>query len=121
MGTFLFGTSYMTDVYRAFWGKQNIWWTHQSMRLSVDETRKNFELYIGEKSLQEHLSGGTLFAADKNGGRHPIVSEDISVRLNNWDKVQASILTYTTVSGIFLGISIALLVIGLIRVFSPKR
>ena len=87
------------------------------MRLPVEDTRDNFELYIGGEPLRKHLSNSTLFAVDKNGKQYPIVSKDITVRLNNWDKIKASILRHTTMSGFAFGVAITLLVIGLIQVF----
>lgn len=121
IGTLTIGTSYITDVYRAFWGDQSIWWTPQVMRLPVEDTRDNFELYIGGEPLRKHLSNSTLFAVDKNGKQYPIVSKDITVRLNNWDKIKASILRHTTMSGFAFGVAITLLVIGLIQVFHHAK
>lgn len=121
IGTLLIGTSFITDVYRVFWGDQNIWWTHQAMRLPIDETRDNFELYLGGEPLSKHLSDGTLFSVDKNGKLYPIVFKDITVRLNNWNKVRASILTYTTMSGFAFGVASTLLMIGLIQFFQHGK
>ncbi len=112
-GMLFIGTSFVVDVCRAFWGDQTIWWTHQSMRLPVEKTSDSFELYIGGKLLQKHLSERTLFSVDKNGKQYPVVSEDITVRLNNWDKIKASILATTTMTGFGLGVSTTLFVIGL--------
>jgi hypothetical protein len=121
IGTLTIGTSFITNVYRAFWGENGIWWTPQAMRLPIDETKDNFELYIGAEPLRKHLSEGTLFLADENGEQHRIVSGDVSVRLNNWDKVKASILTNATISGFAFGVAVALLMVGLIQVFAQKN
>jgi hypothetical protein len=117
IGTLTIGTSFIADAYRAFWGDQSIWWTPLAMTLPVEETRDNFELYIGGKPLRKHLSDGTLFSVDNNGKQYSIVSKDITVRLNNWDKIKASILGHTTMSGFAFGVAITLLVIGLIQIF----
>jgi hypothetical protein len=117
IGTLTIGTSFITDAYRAFWGDQSIWWTPQAMTLPVEETRDNFELYIGGKPLRKHLSDGTLFSVDNNAKQYSLVSKDITVRLNNWDKIKASILGHTTISGFAFGVAITLLVIGLIQIF----
>ena len=114
-GTLIIGALFITDVYQAFWGDHSIWWTHQGMRLPIEETKDNFELYIAGEPLRKHISGGTLFFVDKNGNQYPIVSKDITVRLNNWDKIKTSILTSTTMSGFAFGVVITLLVIGLIQ------
>lgn len=121
IGTLTIGTSFVVDVYRAFWGENRIWWTPQALRLPIEETRNHFELYIAGESLRKHLSEGTLFSVDEKGEQYRIVSKDISVRLNNWDKVKASILTNTTMSGFGFGVAITLLVIGLIQVLAKKK
>lgn len=121
IGMLTIGTSFFIDVYRAFWGEDRIWWTPQAMRLPIEETRNHFELYIAGESLRKHLSEGTLFSVGKKGEQYRIVSKDISVRLNNWDKIKASILTNTTMSGFASGVSITLFGIGLIQVLAQKK
>jgi len=120
-GSLIFGTTFFDNVYQAFRGDQLIWWTPQAMRLPIEETKSNFEIYIGGVSLQKHLSDKTLFSADKNGKQYPVVSRDITVRLNNWDKTQAALLTNTTLTGFAFGVSIALLVIGVIQAFHQGK
>ena len=121
LGTLAFGIRFTTDVYRVVWGDHSIWWTPQEMRLPIDETRNNFEMYIGGKLLQRHLSEGTLFSVDKHGEQYRIVSKDISVRLNNWDKVKALILRNASIGGFALGVTITLFLIGLIKVTIQKK
>ncbi|MGV8073614.1 MAG: hypothetical protein AB2L11_03490 [Syntrophobacteraceae bacterium] len=120
-GMLIIGTSFVADVHRAFRGDNTIWWTHQAMRVPVEKTRDNFELYIVGKPLQKHLSEKTLFSVDKNGKQYLIVSEDITVRLNNWDKVKSSILTTTTMTGFAFGVSITLFVMGLFQYFTYDK
>jgi hypothetical protein len=121
IGTLVIGTNFITDVYRAFRGDHGIWWTPQAMRLPIEETKDNFELYIGGEPLRNYLSNGTLFSVDKNGTQYPVVSKDITVRLNNWDKVRASVLTHSTMSGFAFGVAVTLFVIGLIQVFQHRK
>jgi hypothetical protein len=121
LGTFIIGSSLFTDVYRAFRAEQNIWWTPQTMRLTPEETRDHIELYIGGKLLQKHLSDGTLFSVDKNGEQYRLVSKDVSARMNNWNKMKASLLANTTASGFLFGVSLTLLITGLIQVFQKKN
>jgi hypothetical protein len=120
-GSLIFGTTFFDNVYQAFRGDQTIWWTPQTMRLPIEETKNNFEIYIGGTSLQKHFSDKTLFSVDKNGKQYPVVSKDITVRLNNWDKTQSSLLTNTTMSGFAFGVSIALLVVGVIQAFHQEK
>jgi len=121
IGTLTIGTNFAINLHRAFWAEESNWWTPRTMKLPIEETRNNFEIYIGEKFLQEHLSEGTLFSIDKNGEQYRIVSKDISVRLNNWDKMKASFLTNAIFSGFGFGASITLLIIGLIKVLTKKE
>lgn len=121
MGTLLIGSSFITDVSRAFWGNDRIWWTHEVMKLPIEETVDRLELSIRGKPLLKHLADGTLLVVDTNGRHSPVASTDITVRLNNWDKIRASILAQTTWSGLGLGISLALLGIGLIQSFRQRR
>jgi len=116
-GTLIIGTAFFADVYQAFWGDYTMWWTHQSRRLPLEKTKDNFELYIHGKLLQRHLSEKTLFSVDNEGKQYPVVSEDITVRLNNWDKVKSSILTNMTMSGFGFGACITLLLVGLVQSF----
>jgi len=120
-GSLIFGTSFIADIYQAFRGDRNIWWTHQAMRLPIEKTKDNFELYIGGKLLQKHLTDQTLYSTDKNGRQYPVVAGDISVRLNNWDRIKASILSRTVMAGFTFGITITLLVMGLIQAFQNRK
>lgn len=120
-GTLVLGPSLLTDLYQAFWGDRTIWWTHQSMKLPIEKTRNHFELYIRGEPFRKHLVHGTLFSVDKNGKQHPVLSQEVTVRLNNVDKVRASILERTTLSAFALGIAATLLVIGLIQVFQDRK
>jgi hypothetical protein len=60
---------------------------------TIETTEGRFQVYIGGKRLQKHLSEGSLFAVDQNGAQYIVVSKDIGARLNNWDRMKASILT----------------------------
>ena len=58
---------------------------------------------------------------DEEGVTHPLVAKDITVRLNNWNKRKAELLTHTTVSGFLFGVAVALLAIGLIQSFTRGK
>lgn len=121
IGSLLTGASLLTDMHLAFWGDHTIWWTHQSMKLPIEETKEDFELYIGGEPLWKHLSNVTLFSVGKNGKQYPVVSKDVTVRLNNWERVRASVLKRTTIIGFFFGVTITLVAIGLIQVFQRRK
>lgn len=121
IGTLTIGTSLIANLYHAFWGAHDIWWTPEAMSLPIEETRNHFALSIGRKSLQKHLSEGTLFAVDNNGEQYPIVSKDVTIRLNNWDNVKASILKNAIISSFVLGVAVTLLITGLIQVLVQNK
>jgi hypothetical protein len=121
IGMLTIGTNFAMQIYRAFWGNQNIWWTSRTMQLPIEDFRDNLELFISKKPLQKHLADGTLFALDNNGEQYRVVSKDITVRLNNWNKVRSSILENAIISGVAFGIVITVLVIGLIQVCRRKK
>lgn len=122
VGTLIIGGMFFTDVYQAFWGNRNIWWTHQDMKLNIEQTRDSFELYIGGQLMQKRIAEGTLFSLDKNGKQYPVVAGDITVRLNNWHKVKSTALANATVSGFALGVVVTLLVTGLlIQIYSREN
>jgi len=121
IGCFTIGTSFIINIHHAFWGPKNIWWTSPAMKLPIEKTNNYFELFIGGKNLQKHLSEKTLIAVDENGIKYPVVSKDISVRLNNWYKIKSDILTRVIFSGIAFGVAIILLIIGLMQIIIQKK
>jgi hypothetical protein len=121
VGFFTIGSSFFVDIYQAFYGEKDIYWTHQSMKLPIEKTNNDFQMFVGGKLLQNHLSEKTLFAADENRTQYPVVSKDITVRLNNWNKVKTTILTKATFTGFAFGITLTLLIIGLIQTFTKKN
>ena len=120
IGIFTIGINFAVQIYRAFGSNQDIWWTAMTMPLTIDKTKESFELSINGKTIQNHLSEGTLLALDDEGNQQPVVSGDISVRLNNWNKVKASILTNALFSGVLFGASITMLIIGLIQLLNRR-
>lgn len=114
VGMMIVGGMFFTDVYQAFWGDRNIWWTHKDMKLNIEETKDSVELYIEGQLLQKRIAEGTLFSTDKNGKQHTVVAGDITVRLNNWYKIKSSLLANATISGFAFGVVVTLFVVGLL-------
>jgi hypothetical protein len=110
-GTLIFGTNLFVNAYRIAWGDHSMWWTHKDMQLPLEKANDNFELYIRGKLLQKHFSEKTLFSVDENLRQNPISSEDITVRMNNWEKIKSSILAK----------AIALLLFGWIQHFKNGK
>ena len=121
IGCFTFGSNFAANVYQAFWGQKDIWWTHMSYKLPLGETTRNFQIYISDDSLQGHLDKGTLLLVDNKGNQHPIVEKDITARVNNWYKAKSRFLTVAVFTGFGSGVSVALLCVGLIQVLVKKR
>jgi len=121
IGTFIIGAHLVTNITRAFWGNQDTWWTARTMRLPFEESTDHLELYIFEKPFQKHLAEGTLFVKSAEGSHHPIEKHDVSVRLNSWYEVKASILANTLVTSFMCGIALTSLVLGLMQVLSKKE
>ena len=89
IGISLFGSQFGIRYGRAVWGDPYIWWTPKTMALALNDTRQDFEIFLNDELLQNHLERGSLSAADLKGQSSRVVSDDITVRLNNWHKSKA--------------------------------
>jgi len=120
IGVFTIGINFVIQIYRVFGSNQDIWWTATTMPLTIDQTKESFELSINGKTIQKHLADGTLLALNDEGNQQSVVSGDISVRLNNWNKVKASILINALFSGVLFGAGITMFIIGLIQLLNRR-
>ncbi len=91
------------------------------MPLPLEKTGESFQVFIGEKRLQEHLDGKTFFAADGELVPYPVFAKDVTVRVNNWPAVKARTLTKTTVTGFLFGVNLTLMIVGLVQVILRWR
>lgn len=91
------------------------------MALPLTETRENFEIFVKEKMLQNYLLDNSIFLKNENGEFVPLTSNDIKVRLNNWYKVRSMFLSTAILDSFLLGISITLLILGIILHFKEKK
>jgi hypothetical protein len=121
IGTSVFGAHFGVQYGRAVWGNRDIWWTPMSMALPLEDTSRNFRLFIGGEPLLEHVERGTLTAVDANGQTYSVSSDDIRVRLNNWPEVKADFLHSAIFSGILLGISLSCLILGLAELIRSRK
>jgi hypothetical protein len=119
--TFIFASHMIADLFQIYKGDKNIWWTHRDMRMSLGEASANFELYISGKSLQRHLSEGTLFAKDNQDQTYKVVAKDVTARMNNWYRRKASLLEKTLWSSFCAGVGIAFLIAGLVMRYTVKE
>lgn len=115
IGSFTIGSIFFVDIYNAFFGDENIYWTHQSMKLSIDETENDFQVFISGKKLKNHLDDKTLYAVDQSGAQYIVVKDDVTARLNNWNKTKSEILTKAVFTGFASGIALTLVIIGLFQ------
>jgi len=115
------GSMLFTHLYQAFWGNENIWWTPLQLHLTVEETGNRFQMSVGGKALQKHLADGTLFAVDPNGQQYRVVSKDVGVRVNNWDRVKGTILTGALATSFGFGVSLTFLIIGPFQRVKDKK
>jgi len=120
-GTIIFGSFFTGEHLQATAGNKDIWWTPMSMARSLDQTGTEFELYLKGSMLQKHIDKGTLLTVDDKGKSSKVAQDDIKVRLNNWHRIKAEKLNYAVITAFFLGVSIALLSIGLVRFFANKK
>lgn len=115
LGLFTIGTSYFIDIYKVFWGNDEIYWTPDSMKLPVAETVDEFQLFVDDKPLQNHITDRTLYYMDREGVQYAVNENSIGIRLNNWNKEKANILTKAAFTGVAFGVVLTLLVIGLVQ------
>jgi len=121
IGILTIGVNFGVQLNRVFRGDPGIWWTAKTMPLSFEETKDAFELFIDGRLLQRHLADGTLMIAKSDGEHRRLASSDITVRLNNWHKVKASILAQALPSCFLFGVSLTMLVLGLAQIVARKR
>ncbi|CAK8720779.1 MAG: hypothetical protein D3917_18325 [Candidatus Electrothrix sp. AX5] len=115
IGVVTLGNNLYADLMLVFYGDHDIYWTHKDMLLPLEKTGNSFTVYVGEKPLQDHLNGKTFFAADGELVPYPVLAKDVTVRLNNWPSVKAEVLTRTTFTGFAFGVTLMLMIGGLVR------
>lgn len=120
-GTVFFGSFFAGEYLEVTKGNKDMWWTPMNMALSLDQSRTEFELYIQNEMLQKHIEKGTLLVAGEKGTPTKVTAGDVKIRLNNWPKVKVEKLNYCVMTVFFLGASLALLVVGLIRFITEKE
>ncbi len=120
-GTIFFGSFFAGEYLDATRGNRDIWWTPMNMALSLDQSKTEFELYMRNELLQKRIEKGTLLWVDDREKTFKVAAGDVKVRLNNRHKVKADRLQYAIVTAFFLGASMTLLVMGLMRFFTGQE
>jgi len=119
IGSLTIGSTFTANLLEAFYGNKDIYWTHKSIGLSINDTNNDFQLMVAGKPIQKHLEDKTL-SVERDGVKQLIVSKDISVRLNNWDKVRSKKLIMAIFTGFLFGINLTLLIMGIMQVITKK-
>lgn len=86
------------------------------MKLSMEDVSDKVEVYLDNKPLQKKLADRSLILADSDGSYRLVSAKDIKFRINNWPSVRADRLMAAAVTGVFVGASVALFIIGIIRI-----
>ena len=121
IGVCVFGSHFGIQYGRAMLGRKDMWWTPKAMALPLEQTRREFELFINNELLQSRIKQGTLLAIDPEGNAYPVVSENVTVRLNNWHKTKASFLHIAVFTALLLGISLTSLIVGAIQYLENSK
>jgi hypothetical protein len=121
IGTMIFGLHLGNSIFTVFFADRNIWWTPSRLALPLSESEDVFQLLISKHSLQDHLKSGTLHVIGAEGVSYQVVAKDISVRLNNWQRIQVQTLEGALFSAFFFGVSVTLLLVGFVNRRRDKR
>jgi len=102
----------LVALYSELSKRSDIWWTPATNQLPLAESRDRVEIYVRGRPLGMLLEQGHLAITD-SAGPHVLTSQDVAVRLNNWDRMRIQrlpiLLSYAAVLGAGL---IALLLVA---------
>lgn len=117
---FTVGSQLIVNLYGAYWGDRDIWWTPRQKLVKIEDTSKNFEIYVKGKMLQKHLDERTLFVLDSDKNETNVTEADVGIRVNNWQSRQVAYLSNALWSAFGTGAAVVCLIEGL-RKFIAKR
>lgn len=121
IGISVLGFQFAVHYGRAMWGNKDMWWTPMSLALPLHETTKYFKIFLSDELLQDHIKRGSLSATDQAEQSYQVVSKDIKIRLNNWNKIKASFLHSSVYSAFLLGVSATFLVLGIVQLLTKRK
>lgn len=113
ISTFTLGSSFVADLAELTYGKTDIYWTHQQMRLPLQALSNTAELYVDGQPLTRLLAQGRLLLRQPDGSTQSLSRDVLSVRVNNWPSVRAGILSRALWRGFGTGIALTLLAVGI--------
>ncbi len=92
----------LVALYSELSKRSDIWWTPATNQLPLAESRDRVEIYVRGRPLGMLLEQGHLAITD-SAGPHVLTSQDVAVRLNNWDRMRIQrlpiLLSYAAVLG----------------------
>ncbi len=69
--------------------RSDIWWTPPALAGSLTESQDRVQVYVRGKPLDALLNEGKLRITEETGS-HTLGASEISLRLNNWDRVRVT-------------------------------
>jgi hypothetical protein len=72
---------------RELTGRNDIWWTPQTMLVPLAQSKDRVEIYARGKPVDALLEAGQL-QTSQAGGSSVLAAGDIGMRFNNWDHVR---------------------------------
>jgi hypothetical protein len=121
IGTAIFAPQFAAKYGQAIWGNKDIWWTPNALALPLHETKQEIGLFLSNELLQDHIKRGSLYAKDSQGKSYQVASKDIKIRLNNWNKVKASLLHVAVFLAFMSGVSITCLILGVAQFIIRRK
>lgn len=116
----LFGGLFLTlSLFRLYnlWDQPpGIWWTPQHLAVRLETVGDRLEIFVGSTPLQKAISEGRVSLGGKESSGLPVAESDVTVRLNNYDRVRASRVPAFIGFGAGAGAAAVLLLFGL---FAP--
>src|SRR6266849_1212097 len=92
----------LVALYSELSKRSDMWWTPATNQLPLAESRDRVEIYVRGRPLGMLLEQGHLAITD-SAGPHVLTSQDVAVRLNNWDRMRIQrlpiLLSYAAVLG----------------------
>ncbi len=76
-------------IYSELSKRSDIWWTPPALAGSLTESQDRVQVYVRGKPLDALLNEGKLRITEETGS-HTLGASEISLRLNNWDRVRVT-------------------------------
>lgn len=118
---FIFGIFLVVDLYEAFYGNADIWWTPKDRMLNFGQTKNHFEIWVSGRPMASLMDQGRLLAVDGRGNQFRVAAGDVGVRLNNWPARQLTLLKCCVYYALFTGVGLALTALGVAQRLRDRK